>query len=81
MLTLKQLKNIKINLGSTDKCGNSSCPITVTLYDAFNSFFSVGAFNLITDNTLSGNASTTSPLKIAQQSATSGQVLTWNGTT
>lgn len=34
-----------------------------------------------TDATLAGNGTTGSPLKIAQQSATSGQVLKWNGTT
>lgn len=81
MLTLKQLKGIKFNLGPTNKCGSSSCPITVSLYDALNSFFSTGAANIITDNTLSGKGSLTFPLKVAQQSATSGQVLTWNGTT
>ena len=32
------------------------------------------------DNTLSGDGTLTSPLSIAQQGATSGQVLTWNGT-
>lgn len=34
-----------------------------------------------TDATLSGNGTTASPMKIAQQSATSGQVLKWKGTT
>jgi|GEM_PF-1661200 len=33
-----------------------------------------------TDVTLSGQGTTASPLKIAQQAATSGQVLKWNGT-
>lgn len=81
MLTLKQLKNIKINAGSTNKCGSSSCPIVVSLYDAISSFFQLNGINLITDSTLSGNGTTSSPLKIAQQGATSGQILTWNGTT
>ncbi|NTW26134.1 MAG: hypothetical protein HGA37_15655, partial [Lentimicrobium sp.] len=35
----------------------------------------------IANSTLSGNGTTASPLGIAQQSATSGQVLKWNGTT
>ena len=35
----------------------------------------------ITNSTLSGNGTTASPLGIAQQSASSGQVLKWNGTT
>jgi len=34
-----------------------------------------------TDATLTGNGTNSSPLKIAQQSATNGQVLKWNGTT
>lgn len=34
-----------------------------------------------TNATLGGNGTTANPLKIAQQSATSGQVLKWNGTT
>ncbi|MBW6491910.1 MAG: tail fiber domain-containing protein [Lentimicrobium sp.] len=35
----------------------------------------------ITNSTLSGNGTTASPLGIAQQSATSGQVLKWSGST
>lgn len=35
----------------------------------------------ITNSTLFGNGTTASPLGVAQQSATSGQVLKWNGTT
>lgn len=35
----------------------------------------------IANSTLSGNGTTASPLGIAQQSASSGQVLKWNGTT
>jgi hypothetical protein len=35
----------------------------------------------LTDATLTGDGTSSSPLKIAQQSATSGQVLKWNGTT
>ncbi len=36
--------------------------------------------NAQTDLTLSGNGTTVTPLKIAQQGATNGQVLQWNGT-
>ena len=36
--------------------------------------------NSITDTTLAGNGTTASPLKIAQQGATTGQLLKWNGT-
>lgn len=39
-----------------------------------------GLSSVSTDATLSGNGSSGAPLKIAQQGATSGQVLTWNGT-
>jgi hypothetical protein len=35
----------------------------------------------ITNSTLTGNGTTASPLGIAQQSASTGQVLKWNGTT
>lgn len=80
-LTIDQLKKIKFTLGPTGNCGGSSCGIIVSAYDVLNSYFSSNAFNLVTDNTLSGNGTTSSKLKIAQQSATSGQVLTWNGTT
>jgi hypothetical protein len=40
-----------------------------------------GGGTVVTDATLSGDGSGGTPLKIAQQSATSGQVLKWNGTT
>lgn len=35
---------------------------------------------VVTDATLTGNGTTATPLKIAQQSASSGQVLKWSGT-
>ena len=37
--------------------------------------------SVVTDATLTGNGTSGSPLKIAQQAATSGQVLKWNGST
>jgi len=40
-----------------------------------------GSGTVTTDATLSGDGSIGTPLKIAQQAATSGQVLKWNGTT
>jgi len=40
-----------------------------------------GTQTAVTDATLSGNGTVTTPLKIASQSASSGQVLKWNGTT
>jgi hypothetical protein len=40
-----------------------------------------GAQVAVTDLTLSGNGSNISPLKVAQQGATNGQVLKWNGST
>jgi hypothetical protein len=40
-----------------------------------------GTQTAVTDVTLTGQGTTASPLKIAQQSATSGQVLKWSGST
>ncbi len=40
-----------------------------------------GTQTVTTDATLTGNGTAATPLKIAQQSATNGQVLKWNGTT
>ena len=42
---------------------------------------SEGNAKILTNNTLSGNGSTGNELGISQQGATTGQVLTWNGTT
>lgn len=39
-----------------------------------------GTQAVMTNATLTGNGTTATPLRIAQQSATSGQVLKWNGT-
>jgi hypothetical protein len=39
-----------------------------------------GTQTVVTDATLTGNGTTATPLRIAQQSATSGQVLKWNST-
>lgn len=39
-----------------------------------------GTQTVQTDNTLTGNGTSSTPLKLAQQSATNGQVLKWNGT-
>lgn len=38
-----------------------------------------GSQTVQTDNTLTGNGTSTTPLKFAQQGATNGQVLKWNG--
>lgn len=40
-----------------------------------------GTQTAVTNATLEGNGTTATPLKIAQQGATNGQVLKWNGTT
>lgn len=40
-----------------------------------------GTQTAITDATLAGNGTTASPLKVAQQAATTGQVLKWTGAT
>ena len=75
-LTLDQLKKIKLPLSNTNKCGKSSCSIEVSMYEILSSYFGAGAFSIITDNTLSGAGTAASKLKISQQGATSGQVLT-----
>lgn len=80
-ITVDQLKKIKLTAPSS-RCGNASrCPVTYSIYDILQSYFSTNSYILYSDSTLSGNGTLVSPLKIAQQSATSGQVLTWNGTT
>lgn len=80
MLTIKQLKNIKINVGPTSKCGTNACAITTTLFDAISSYLDLVGTSIITDNTISGAGTINSPLKISSQGATAGQLLTWNGT-
>ncbi|MCS7035195.1 MAG: tail fiber domain-containing protein, partial [Saprospiraceae bacterium] len=40
-----------------------------------------GTQTVVSDNTLDGNGTTIAPLRIAQQGATNGQVLKWNGST
>jgi len=40
-----------------------------------------GTQSVVKDGTLEGNGTSSTPLKIAQQSATQGQVLKWSGTT
>ncbi len=40
-----------------------------------------GTQTVVSDNTLDGNGTTLAPLRLAQQGATSGQVLKWNGST
>lgn len=82
-LRIDQLKNLKLPLNSKGHSCNScegNCGVLVSLYDVLTSFAAVGT-TLYVDNTLTGNGSLANPLKIAQQSATVGQSLTWNGTT
>lgn len=57
------------------------CPSSTSIYDILTSFFATNSYIVYSDATLSGNGTSVSPIKISQQSATSGQVLTWNGTT
>ncbi len=40
-----------------------------------------GTQTVVSDNTLDGNGTTLAPLRLAQQGATAGQVLKWDGTT
>ena len=64
--------------------GNSVLLTTGSTYTAGSGISLAGTVfsnNAITDATLSGNGTAGTPLKIAQQGATNGQVLQWNGTT
>jgi hypothetical protein len=47
----------------------------------YNDLTNKPTISVLTDATISGNGTTALPLKIAQQSATTGQVLKWSGTT
>lgn len=62
-----------INSASTHR----QMPTAKGVYDALSAFIST----VSTDATLSGNGSSGSPLKLAQQGATTGRVLRWNGST
>lgn len=81
-LTIDQLKKIKVNIGAnpSGSCKNN-CSYTVTMYDILQSYVNLNSANLYTDNTLSGNGTSSSKLKIAQQGASIGQTLVWNGLT
>lgn len=78
-LRVDQLKNISIPLNYSWVKSFNHCAPTVSMYDILNSYFASNSFTFYTDKTLSGNGTLSSPLKIASQSATSGQVLTWDG--
>ncbi len=69
----------KISISGTvltlDKSGGS-----VTLPSGGTSGDNWGTQTVVTDATMAGNGTTATPLKIAQQAATSGQVLKWDGT-
>jgi len=56
-------------------------PTTVAGYGITDAHDNWGTQTVVADATLSGNGSAATPLKIAHQSATTGQVLKWNGTT
>lgn len=77
-LTIPLFTSSKVNWNSV--FGNCNVPV-VSLNDVIGSYIAANSVNLVTDLTLQGKGSATSPLKIAQQSATNGQVLVWNGTT
>lgn len=83
ILTVNQLKSMTLPMfkskqwtGLTGNCP----PVTVSMYDILSSFLSSNSFTIYSNSSLSGNGTSSSPLGVAQQGATSGQVLTWNGT-
>jgi hypothetical protein len=59
----------------------TNTPTTVAGYGITDAHDNWGTQAVVADATLSGNGSAATPLKIAQQSATSGQVLKWSGST
>lgn len=82
-LTTHQLKKSLIPIGVQTKEWKStldSCTFTASLYDILSSYYSSTGFNIITDSTLQGNGNASSPLGLASQNASTGQVLTFNGT-
>lgn len=58
----------------------NGCAVVVSLYDILQAYLSATT-NVVHNATLTGLGTVGSPLGIAQQGATSGQVLAWNGTT
>jgi hypothetical protein len=82
-LRVDQLKKVTFPLGSINynKLFGTCGVAAVTAIDVISSYLAIYGTSFTTDSTLEGLGTTASPLKIAQQSATTGQVLTWNGTT
>lgn len=83
-LRVDQLKNLTLPLNIRGTSWGhliGGCPQVVSMYDILQSYFSSNSFTLHTNSTLSGNGTAASPLSIATQAATAGQVLTFNGTT
>lgn len=82
-LSINQLKKAKLPINATDSNWLSliPCAITASLFDILSSYIALQGFNIITDNTLSGLGTIDLPLKLAQQGASTGQTLIWNGTT
>ena len=70
ILAISNGNNVTLTTGSNYTAG-SGISLTGTTFSN----------NAITDFTLSGNGTAGTPLKIAQQGATTGQVLQWDGTT
>jgi hypothetical protein len=53
----------------------------ITLESAISTYLSIYGTDIYTDTTLTGKGTSSSKLGLAKQNASSGQVLTWNGTT
>lgn len=81
VLTVNQLKSMTLPLFKNKQWSAiSGCPpVTVSMYDILTSFFGSNSFTIYSNSSLSGNGTSSSPLGIAQQGATAGQVLTWSG--
>ncbi len=82
ILTDNQLKSILLPLSSSWLKKIGYCGPTTSLYDLFGDCPCEGSGStLFLDNTLTGTGSLDNLLRIAQQNATTGQVLAWDGST
>lgn len=82
ILRLDQIKGLKVPLAITPgNCKNPvGCTVYVSMYDVLQSYNALFPINALYAQTpLSGLGTLSSPFKIAQSGATTGQALVWDG--
>lgn len=84
-LRIDQLKKITLPLFNSKTSwasvlNNCAAP-SVSIIDILDSYIEKYGLSIYTDSTLAGKGTQSSPLKIAQQNAVYGNVLTWDGST